>query len=258
MFRKISRAFKAAVDPIKAAFKAPALRNEWDKIKSRIPAGDGHPVLFLPGLLGDDNTFTELRRAAEEKGYKTHGWEKGTNFGFNAKTGRHLERRLKQVYDENGGKKVTIVGHSLGGVFARELAQQYPDMVRGVITLGSPIAAADNVNTFTERNLRKIHKFFDPSAEGADKSGPLPPLTSMYSKTDAVVPWAASIMGTAPHTENIEIDGGHAEMPDNLKAAVIVLEKLAQPEGGWKPFDATAYKDIFPDKPAAKAGAPKP
>jgi pimeloyl-ACP methyl ester carboxylesterase len=258
MFRKITTAFKAALDPIRAAFKAPELRDGWDKIKDRIPAGDGHPVLFLPGLLGDDDTFNDLKRRVVEKGYTAHGWEKGVNLGFNAKTGRHLERRLKQVYDENGGRKVTIVGHSMGGVFAHELGQQHPEMVRSVITLGSPISVADGVNGYAARTLRRIHKFFNPAANAVDKTHALPPVTSMYSKADVIVPWPCSITTSPPKIEHIEIDGGHAEMPGNLKAALIVLEKLAQPEGGWAPFDVAQHKDIFADKSKAKGSAPKP
>lgn len=258
MLRKLKDLFNSAMQPTQGALKT--ARHVWDDVKAGVPAGDGHPVLFLPGLLGDDGIFLEMRRCAEEKGHKTHGWDKGTNYGFNAKTGQHLQKLLKKTFDANGGRKVTIVGHSLGGVFARELAREHPEMVRNVVTIGSPFNVTEGMNIGTARTLRKIHAFFNPDKAGApatDGSEPLPmPATSLYSKADGIVNWRSSLNQAAPATENIQVEGGHAEMVFHPKTLVAVLDRLAQPEGAWKPFAPAAYEKVFP-KPASKPAGPK-
>lgn len=260
MLRKLKELFNAAVQPTRGTLKSAKLG--WDAVKNDVPQGDGHLVLFLPGMLGDDSVFDEMRRCAEEKGHKTHGWEKGKNFGFNAKTGQHLQKLLKKVYDKNGGKKVTIVGHSLGGVFARELAREYPEMVRNVVTIGSPFNVTEDMNAGTSRVLRTIHDFFNPGKPGApaiDGSEPLPmPASSLYSKADGIVNWRTSLNKAAPAAENIEVEDGHAAMVFNAKTLVAVLDRIAQPEGSWKPFDATAYSKVFPTPPQKPAAGKEP
>src|SRR5229473_5989155 len=105
----------------------------------RAPRGDGHPVLTLPGFLASDLSMAPMRRYLTELGYDTHGWRMGRNTGGVARVQSALLDRLKEIHADTG-RKISIVGWSLGGIYARHLALQAPDMVRRVVTLASPFA----------------------------------------------------------------------------------------------------------------------
>src|SRR3990172_3382454 len=100
--------------------------------------GDGHPVLVLPGLTANDASTLALRSYLKDLGYAPHGWELGRNLGHHESVEGEMLDRLLELYDRYQ-RKVSIVGWSLGGVFARELAKEAPDAVRMVISLGSPL-----------------------------------------------------------------------------------------------------------------------
>ena len=106
----------------------------------RAPKGDGHPVLALPGFLASDLSMAPMRRYLKELGYDTHAWNMGRNLGGVASKRAALRDLLRRIHEPTG-RKVSVVGWSLGGVYARDLALQMPDMVRAVITLGSPFAS---------------------------------------------------------------------------------------------------------------------
>ncbi len=234
-----------------------ALRRQWHKIKDKLPDGDGHPVLFLPGFLSTDNGMTHfLRAVVAEKGYEVYGWDNGRNMGFDEATGEALEKRLKEVYDKSGGKKVSLIGHSLGGVYARELAREFPEMVRGVITMGSPFGMLGDADKGAYETVRKAYDFFNPGASPLDDAGfeqrcltpPPVPTTSIYSKEDGIVKWQASLNPIAPETENVEVKGSHIGMACNPLSVSIILDRLSQPEGAWAPFDRSKYTHAeFPD-----------
>ena len=102
-----------------------------------LPKGDGHPVIVLPGLAADDMSTRPLRAFLRERGYAAHGLKLGRNDGLKAGTEAAQLARLREIRHRYG-RKVSLIGWSLGGVFARELAKRSPDDVRLVITLGSP------------------------------------------------------------------------------------------------------------------------
>ena len=105
----------------------------------RAPRGDGHPVLTLPGFLASDLSMAPMRRYLRELGYDAYAWKMGRNIGGVSRMRAALRDRLDEIHDATG-RKVSIVGWSLGGVYARDLALQAPEMVRCVVTLGSPFA----------------------------------------------------------------------------------------------------------------------
>src|SRR4051812_29726989 len=102
-----------------------------------IGPSDGPPALGIPGFIAHDRTTAALRRTLAEAGWRVHGWEMGVNWGARAGTVERLERRLREISKDG---KVLVVGWSLGGLFARELARACPDRVRAVVTLGSPFS----------------------------------------------------------------------------------------------------------------------
>ena len=107
------------------------------RLLERAPRGDGHPVMVLPGFLGADGYNAGFRRYLTRLGYAVHGWGLGRNLGPREGVLESLEARITFLSERYEGP-ISLVGHSLGGIFARELARAFPERVRQVISLGSP------------------------------------------------------------------------------------------------------------------------
>lgn len=219
---------------------------------SKAPAGDGHPVLVFPGLSASDGSTLLLRAYLKRLGYDVSGWNQGFNFGPRAGV---LESAKQQIRDlaQSSGQKVSLVGWSLGGVYARELAKELPDMVRSVITMGTPFAGAH-----TSTNAWKLYELtsgrsITQEVEQFDlPTAPPVPTTSIYSRTDGVVAWEASLQAPSkknPATENIEVFASHIGLGLNPSVWWAVADRLAQPEGQWAAFvrNGTLQRWVFPD-----------
>jgi pimeloyl-ACP methyl ester carboxylesterase len=203
------------------------------------PRGDSHPVLTLPGFLASDLSMAPMRRYLKELGYDAYAWNKGRNIGGVLRMRSALRDRLAEVYATTG-RKVSIVGWSLGGVYARDLALQAPDMVRSVVTLGSPFA-----NDIRATNATRLYEAL--SGEAVEDNvelrnaiaGDLPvPTTSIYSRTDGVVNWQTCLLRPSDTAENIEVYlASHIGLGVNAAALWAVADRLAQPEGEFRQFD---------------------
>jgi pimeloyl-ACP methyl ester carboxylesterase len=207
------------------------------------PRGDGHPVLVLPGFLVSDVSTSLLRRFLTTLGYETYGWELGRNLGGVTRMRGKLRERLRTVHEKTG-KKVTVVGWSLGGVYARDLAVAMPNAVRSVITLGSPFSRNPNAS-----NISDVYEFvsgegpWDTSAQHEldALAGDLPmPSTSIWSKVDGVVSWKSSVLKANARTENVEVLGAsHIGLGANAAVLWAVADRLAQRDGTFTPFART-------------------
>lgn len=205
----------------------------------RAPRGDGHPVLALPGFLASDLSMVPMRRYLKELGYDTYAWEMGRNFGGVAGKRAGLRDLLTKIH-ETTGRKVSIVGWSLGGIYARDLALHLPDMVRSVITLGSPFA-----NDISATNATRLYEAL--SGESINDypeireaiAGDLPvPATSIYSRTDGIVNWHTNLLRPSDTAENIEVHlASHTGLGVNPAALWAVADRLAQAEGEFRQFD---------------------
>lgn len=203
-----------------------------------LPAGDGHPVLVLPGLLADDVSTRPLRAVLRRLGYWVHGWRLGRNLGPTRECIVGMGARLHELRDRHQ-RLVSVIGWSLGGIFARELARAAPSSVRQVITLGSPIRMA---STDQSRAHRAFQRFSHLHVTGADlpparAAAPLPvPATSIYSRLDGIVAWQACLDVPGPRSENIAVFASHMGIGHHPAAIYAVVDRLAQPEGTWSPF----------------------
>src|ERR1700680_1267141 len=103
------------------------------------PKGDGHPVLVLPGLVASDTSTRPLRSFLKSRGYAVSGWRQGRNLGLRGGVQNAMVDLVRELNDTHG-RKISLIGWSLGGVYARQLAKMMPQRVRSVITLGSPFA----------------------------------------------------------------------------------------------------------------------
>lgn len=201
--------------------------------------GDGHPVLVLPGFTSSDSATWYLRTVLRAKGHTVHGWGLGANVGPHPRIVRGIQRRLLRLADHSG-RAVSIVGWSLGGIFARELARAYPEHVRTVVTLASPFRLREEDSSTAQGLYRRLGPRRDPFEGRRDPEHDREPLsvpvTSIYTRTDGVVRWHACIDEVGPLSENIEVRGTHSGLGINGPALLAVADRLAQPEDAWRPF----------------------
>jgi hypothetical protein len=242
-------------------------------LRGEVPDGDGSPVLVLPGILNNDVMTAPLRGFIEELGYKTYAWDGGLNIGFSKNTAKHLADRLNKIYRDTG-KKVALVGHSLGGIYARELAREFPEKVSKVITMGSAFGVDNELRAITPALRLVFHASALNNPAATDQAiikrsliPPPVPTTSIFSRADGLVDWHACLNPKARRAENIEVQGGHVGVFMNPGALLALADRLAEPVNGWKPFDPskynlgygnpTIYTGPVPDRPRMPRNAPK-
>lgn len=212
------------------------------------PRGDGHPVLVLPGLAASDMSTQPLRVFLRQRGYRAHGWKQGSNLGPRPGVEEEMQRRLAELFNRYQ-RKVSVIGWSLGGVYARELARRTPNYVRSVITLGSPFSGdphANNAWRLYERvSQRKVEDWPDRDRM---KTPPPVPATAIFTRSDGIVAWQGCLERDGPTSENIEVEGSHCGLGHNPLALYAIADRLAQREGRWKKFERTGMRRlIFPD-----------
>jgi pimeloyl-ACP methyl ester carboxylesterase len=219
----------------RAVFEWASFALAWPWLK-RAPKGDGHPVLVLPGLVAGDGSTWPLRKYLEELGYTAYPWKLGVNFGPRGETVPKLLARVRQIQRKHD-RKVSLIGWSLGGAMARALGAQLPELVRNVVTLGSPVQAhAHATNAWKVFEAVSGWRSDDPELREMARLSPSMPNTSIFSKADGIVSWHVSIAPEAPLSENIEIAASHLGMGVNPLVLYAIADRLAQPEGAWKPF----------------------
>jgi pimeloyl-ACP methyl ester carboxylesterase len=212
---------------------------------NRLPRGDGHPVLVFPGMGASDFTTLPLRRFLQGLGYVTHAWGQGFNFGPRPGVLERSSNDVRALADRHG-QPVSLIGWSLGGIYARELAKMHPELARCVITLGTPFTGHPKAT-----NAWRIYEFLSGGKVGdaaiiAEIRKPPPvPTTSIYSRTDGVVSWRCSLNEPSALAENIEVRGSHVGMGVSPLALYAVADRLAQPIGQWRTFDASGVRRWF-------------
>lgn len=216
----------------------------------RLPSGDGHPVLVLPGFSASDRSTDPLRDLLRRLGYRTYGWGLGVNVGPTPRIVEGLVAKLDRAHRRRT-ERVSIIGWSLGGIYARELARARPAAVRQVITLGSPIQMIEADRSSAEPMWQAMSRYHSPEFRLAMRDVHRPPLTlpntSIYSRTDGVVSWQACLVERTAVSENVRVHGSHCGLGYNAAAITVIAERLAQPEGTWKHFSPPWYlRGAFP------------
>lgn len=195
-----------------------------------LPRGDGHPVLLIPGFGADERLMRPLRTALSRLGYDAKDWGLGRNLGMRSTIRTALAERLASMASSSG-RKVSIIGWSLGGVFARELARATPERVRGVITLGSPInRRPDANNMMTLVRLANGGRAPRIDREGFERRRIAPPVpcTAIYSRGDGIVAWEACMEEPASNTRNVEVRGSHFGLVVNLEVLAVIARVLSE------------------------------
>jgi pimeloyl-ACP methyl ester carboxylesterase len=211
----------------------------------KLPRGDGHPVLVFPGLAAADFTTWPLRHFLEGRGYKTYPWAQGFNFGPRDGVLEACVEQARGIVDKHG-RPLSLLGWSLGGVYAREVAKAMPAQVRCVITLGTPFTGHPRAT-----NAWRVYEFLsgqtahDPHVQAEVRRPPPVPTTSIYSRTDGIVAWRCSVNEAGPLAENIEVHASHVGMGMNPIALYAIADRLAQDPSRWEPFDASGARRWF-------------
>lgn len=202
----------AATEPARTLVSAGALAAALPLLRWA-PRGETHPVLVLPGLMASDLSTRVLRTWLSRLGYPVVGWALGRNRGPTQEVLDELPRLLDRLAGEHEAP-VSIVGWSLGGIYARRLAGQAPRQVRQVISLGSPFSSGGR------RAARPLRV----------------PSTAVYSRWDGVVDWRACRQEPGPTSENVAVRASHLGMGHDPAVLWVVADRLAQPRGEWRPF----------------------
>jgi len=202
------------------------------------PRGDGHGVLVWPGLLASDTSTAALRQFLRLLGYQARGWELGRNRGPTDAVLDGLPRVLMAHAERTGGP-VSLVGWSLGGIYAREVARDHPELVRQVITLGSPFTQTDPRQSHAEYPYQRLSRLHAPSARRARQQIARPigaPSTSVYSRWDGIVSWRTCIEPETALHQNVEVRCSHLGFGVDPATLWLVADRLAAQPGQRAPF----------------------
>ncbi|MEM6631312.1 MAG: alpha/beta hydrolase [Bacteroidota bacterium] len=209
--------------------------------------GDQHPVLVLPGFMASDTSTAPLRKFLTQSGYEAYGWELGRNTA-KIEFLEPLLEKLDSIY-ETHGEKISLIGWSLGGVFARQLAKAKPGLIRQVITLGSPfkgVKEANNVAWIHDLIAKRKKMDIDP-ALFTEMPLPAPvPTTAIYTKEDGIVPWQLCLEQEDDIHQNIQVRGSHFGLGVNPTVLEIIADRLLHNRENWVYFEETnVVKDFL-------------
>jgi pimeloyl-ACP methyl ester carboxylesterase len=197
------------------------------------------PVIVVPGFLATDKSTARLRDVLSRLGVDVRGWGQGRNLGFRSGFVSGLVDLINKV-NEDTGKKVILIGHSLGGVYAKEIAKAHPDLISQIITLGTPLIDDDedysNVGwlyeLFNPKESHALEQIISHDLEGGFGALPSCAVTSIYSKSDGIVHSNASVLPERDGFSNIEVDCSHLGLVVYVPVVDKVIDILRQSANG--------------------------
>ena len=205
----------------------------------REDVGKARPVMVIPAFLANDMTTVQLRRTLRACGFQAYGWRQGLNLGARRGKFERLLRRIDIIAAETR-EPVALVGWSLGGLYAQELARAAPGSVRGLVTLGTPVVrwapwvrTASGIVDGGTRLLRGAAALPRPWAE---RGSLRVPATSVYTRADGIVHWSSCRYEVRARRENVEVRGSHLGLACNPAVLWLLADRLGMAEGAWTPF----------------------
>ncbi|WP_339662878.1 alpha/beta hydrolase [uncultured Polaribacter sp.] len=251
---QVLKTFKNKVDEINKQIESPPLFNvlletrsiiEWVSMFGIYPlipkhkASKNKPVLLMPPYLGNDNSTAFVRHYLRSVGFKTYKWDLGVNM-INSKSLPKLIEKLDEIYEKHQ-EKVSLVGWSGGGIFAKIIANRHPDKVEQLITIGSPVWGVKNMKTPLVRSMeflrgKKLRERNDKFIKELEEI-PAVPVTCIYTKTDGLLPWKHCMEAETLRKDikNIEVFGSHCGMGANASVLLTVANSLNTNITGKKP-----------------------
>lgn len=229
-------------EPVRAVWEYAGMRM---MDKSRLPPGDGHPVVLFPGLASDKHAIGPLKAFCDKLGYTAYDWGRGFNTGPQGNPEGWLDELAHEIQARvsTHADSISLVGWSLGGIYAREVAKRLPGRARQVVTIGTPFAGSSR-----QTNAGLVYRLLNGSEPAIDlamskslRTAPDVPTTSIYSRSDGVVAWQACIQpGDRADTENIEVAGSHCGLGWNAEVFGVLADRLSQPQGAWRRYAPSA------------------
>jgi hypothetical protein len=265
---EVLKTFKEKVEEINRKIDAPPLFNvlletrsiiEWVSMFGIYPlipkhkASKNKPVLLMPPYLGNDNSTTFVRNYLKSVGFATYKWDLGVNM-INSKSLPKLIEKLDEIYEKHQ-EKVSLVGWSGGGIFAKIIANRHPDKVEQLVTIGSPVWGVKNMKTPVVRSLeflrgRKLKERNDKFIKELEEI-PEVPITCIFTKTDGLLPWKHCMEAETLRKDikNIEVFGSHCGMGANASVLLTVANSLNTNITGKKPKGITTKIEslFFPE-----------
>lgn len=218
----------------------------YKKIFAKTAKGDGHPVMVLPGFMSSEVSTNSLREYIANQGYDVYDWGMGRNLG-KLEFLDPLMARVEEIYYKTG-QPISLIGWSLGGVYARQIAKERPKMIRQLITMGSPfsgLAEPNNVSwIYSALNGGKQVKNVNSSfLENLPMPAPVP-TTAIYSKNDGIVAWKNCMEQVEDAThQNVEVRGSHIGMASNFSVLKIITDRLKYDKKNWVKFEPKGLID---------------
>lgn len=237
--------FKEEINKINANIPPPPLFNvlletraiaEWTSMLWLYPFIPKHkskkskPILLMPPYLGNDNSTTFVRKYLKSVGFKTYKWDLGVNM-INSKSLPKLIEKLDEIYEKHQ-EKVSLVGWSGGGIFAKIIANRCPEKVEQLITIGSPVWGVKNMKTPIVRTLEFVRgtKLRERNLKFINELEEIPkvPITCIYTKTDGLIPWKNCMEAETYRDDikNVEVFGSHCGMGANATVLLTVANAL--------------------------------
>lgn len=225
-----------------------------------LPSGDGHPVLVIPAFMTSDALTASLRRSLGNLGYDPHPWELGLNTGLHQHKLLQLQKRLKAIVLQRQ-QKITLVGWSLGGLYARALANLNSEHVRQVITLGSPFGIPAVESNGVQSAVGRLFSLLnsgasDPMLDQPElwQTTPPVPFTGLFTESDGVVHWHYCVDRKQSRSENIRVPGSHVGLTHNPVVLYLLADRLKQRLEHWQAFNTRGWRERLFDNRAC-AGA---
>jgi pimeloyl-ACP methyl ester carboxylesterase len=200
-------------------------------LRANAPKGSDRPVLVLPGFMADDNSTWVLRRFLSDIGYSVTGWQMGRNVGPSQPLLEQLIARCEKLR-RGHDLPLNLVGWSRGGIMAREIARVRPDLIRQVITLGSPVhggPASTSIGRLVQASTGMSEAQLLALLKQRERTPITRPITALYSKSDGVVAWRAALDESNPDVEHIEVISSHIGFAVNAQVYRIVAQRLHEP-----------------------------
>ena len=193
-----------------------------------VPRGDGRVVIDIPGWRAPEVSGLPVRRYLTRLGYDARGWGLGTNTGSPERDAGLLTTTVEELAAESG-RPVSLVGWSLGGVIAREVARRRPDLVHRVITYGTPVVGGPSYTAVAGRYSHEVRQHATRVTERLDAERPIQvPITVIYSRRDGIVSWQACLDRVSPDVEHVEVRSTHLGMGVDPDVWAVVAERLAR------------------------------
>ena len=202
----------------------------WAPLLATAPRGDGRPIILLPGYGADEASMAPLGRYLRYLGYDVFDWALGRNRGDVEDYIIQIGDRAQEIYKSSAATPVTLIGWSLGGVVAREVARLNEHYVSEVITLGTPIAGGPKYTRAARRFATKANidlDEFEQEVHERNSMGIRQPVTSIYSKLDGIVAWRASIDVYNKQARNIRVHSSHLGLAANGRVWRLIADILA-------------------------------